>query len=114
MNFEDLVKAWVLYDNKIRESNKELKILREKRTITDSKIIQHIENNNLENATIKIDDSHLKFIKAHKYQAITYSHLKKCFLKYFNDEEKAQDLLELIKNTRIDKVETEIRRFYNK
>ena len=39
MNFEDLVKAWVLYDNKIRESNKELKILREKRTITDSEIL---------------------------------------------------------------------------
>ena len=84
--------------------------------IEDSKNNRYYINKDFANiySTIKLADSHLKFLNTHKYQPITYNHLKNCFIKYFQNEEEANKLLKLVKDTRNIKTETEIRRFYNK
>lgn len=113
MSFEDDIKNYVIIDNKIKDYLKNLKNLRLKKHEYNTKIINHLENNNLKNATIKINDGFLNYSYIQQNQNITFKYLEICFDKFFKNQPEISDsLLKFIKNEREIKYNKELKRTY--
>ena len=55
MNFEENIKKWVYYDNKSKELNDQIKLVRTSKTNLTEKIMNHVdENSALQDAVVKI------------------------------------------------------------
>lgn len=113
MSFQDNVRQYVILDNQIRELNNRMKSLREKKCIYNQEIINYIENNNLEQSTIKINDGQLNFVTLQQNQILSYKYLELCFNKFFkNQPDISKSLINFIKNERQIKYIKEIKRSY--
>lgn len=112
--FQNNIKEWVSIDNKIKHLMREVKELRnEKHDLTDV-ILDYADNNNLENAVIKISDGKLKFQNVKSTSPLTYTFLKICLLDLIPDENKVNEMLKYIKSKREIKTSYDIRRTYSK
>ena len=101
MSLQDFVKKYIILDNEIREHTDKLKKLREDKHIYKEKIINYIDDNNLQNATIKINDGYLKFHNMQQNKPLTLKYLETSFNKFFkNDPEISKILLNFIKSER--------------
>lgn len=112
MSFEQNIQQWVLIDNQIRGLNDKLKELREKKNDLSENINHHIEQTNLTNATIKISDGQLKFVKIKETQPLTFKYLETCLSEIIKNEDQVQKIIEYIKNKREVKTVSEIKRLY--
>lgn len=113
MTFQDDIKKYVILDNEIKEISNRLKNLRQEKNIYNEKIINYIEDNELEEATIKINDGKLNFVNTQQNQILTFKYLEICFNKFFkNQPEISKLLLTFIKNEREIKYIKEIKRTY--
>lgn len=112
MSFEQNIQQWVLVDNQIRALNDKLKELREKKHGLTENINHHIEEANLTNATIKISDGQLKFIKIKETQPLTFKYLETCLSEIIKNEDQVQKIIEYIKNKREVKSVSDIKRLY--
>jgi hypothetical protein len=112
MSFEQNIQQWVLIDNQMRSLNDKLKELREKKHDLSENINQHIEETNLTNATVKISDGQLKFVKIKETQPLTFKYLETCLSEIIKNEEQVQKIIEYIKNKREVKSVSEIKRLY--
>ena len=61
MSLEENVKKWVLLDNNIKQLNDQIKSLKQEKSSHNNDILRYISSNNLDNATIKINNGKLKF-----------------------------------------------------
>ena len=114
MSLQENIKQYVILDNEIKEISNHLKSLRQKKNLYNEKIINYIENNNLENAVIKINDGRLNYNINQQSQPLTYKYLENCFNKFFKDKPHISELLlTFIKNERDIKFIKEIKRTYN-
>lgn len=113
MSFEQNIQQWVSIDNQIKALNDRLKDLREKKHDLSETINQHIEESNLTNATIKISDGQLKFVKVKETQPLTFKYLETCLNDIIKNEDQVQKIVEYIKNKRETKSVSEIKRLYN-
>lgn len=111
MSLEQNIKNWVLLDNKIKLINNELRDLKLEKNKYNNSIIEYISNNNLDNVTINISDGKLKFANTNYSQPLTYKHIYNCLNNYFNDEKKANNIIEYIKSQRTSKSIKEIKRY---
>ena len=73
----------------------------------------HIETVQLSDASIKITDGQLKFIKVKETQQLTFKYLESCLLEIIKNEEQVKKIVEYIKNKREVKYVPEIKRLYN-
>lgn len=112
MSFEQNIQQWVLIDNQIKTLNDKLKELREKKHDLTENINQHIQQTNLSNATIKISDGQLKFVKIKETQPLTFKYLETCLNEIIKNEGQVQKIIEYIKNKREVKTVSEIKRLY--
>lgn len=113
MSLEENIKKWVLLDNNIKNLTNEIKQLKQVKNTYNANIINYISTNELNNATIKISDGKLKFVNVNYPQPLTYKFIYECFIKCFNNENKAQELLNFIKSERDIKTIKEIKRYSN-
>jgi len=114
MDFEKNIKKWVEIDNNIKSLSQQLKELRNQKNNYNTDIINYIQNNNLENATIKIGNGKLKFIDINQQQPLTYKFIYEKLYYYFgNDKEKALDIINYLKSGRNIKTSKEIKRTYS-
>lgn len=111
--FENKIKSWVFLDNNINNLNNELKKNKEERNKICLDILDIVDKNNYSNKKIRISDGTLTFNNICSYKPISYNFLYDCFLEYFEDEEKCDKLLDLIKNKREKKINKIIKRAYN-
>ena len=105
MSFNENILKWVQYDNKIKEQQNILKLLKEKKELINNDIINYIVVNNLSDKSIQIKNSNveLKYNTSNNYEGITYKYLEKCFDLFFkekNIELDSTELLNYIKNNR--------------
>jgi len=113
MNFEQKVQQWVLIDNQMKLLNDKMKELRDKKNICTQQINQHIETENLTNASVKITDGQLKFVKIKEAQQLTFKYLETCLSEIIKNEDQVTKIIEYIKNKREIKYIPEIKRYYN-
>lgn len=114
MSFESQIQQWVAVDNQIKLLNDKMKELRDKKNTISEQINTHIETNQLSNASVKINDGQIKFIKVKETQQLTFKYLETCLSEIIKNEEQVQKIVDYIKNKREVKYIPEIKRFYNK
>lgn len=113
-SFEHNIKRWVSLDNRIKALNEEVKALRDERTDLTNDISIHIEENKLENATIKISDGKLRYVTTKASQPISLKYVETCLSQCISDPVKVKALVDHIKQNREVKETTELKRYYDK
>lgn len=114
MSFEDNIKSWVLIDNEIKKNNEKIKALRNERCLIQEKIYSYIQENDLEQATIQINDGKLRFNEVKQTAPLTIKFVKECLNEIIDSEEQVDKIMDHIKERRNVKYIKDIRRFYNK
>ena len=114
MTLEENIKSWIKLDNEIKESSSELKSLRTQKEDYNQNILEHVKDNNLEHAIIKIGNGRLKFVDTNSTQPLTYKFICECLCDYFkNDDETVMEIIYHIKSKRTIKKTKEIKRYNN-
>jgi seryl-tRNA synthetase len=113
MSFEQQIQQWVSIDNQLKTLNDKVKELREQRNTLGDNITAHVENTDLQNATVKISDGKLKFVQLKETQPLTFKYLETCLHEIIKSDEQVDKILEYIKNKREVKYVQEIKRFYS-
>jgi vacuolar-type H+-ATPase subunit H len=113
MSFESQIQQWVSIDNQIKILNDKMKELRDKKNSISEQINTHVETTQLDNASIKISDGQLRFIKVKETQQLTFKYLETCLSEIIKNEEQVKKIVEYIKNKREVKYVPEIKRLYN-
>ena len=111
--FTNMIKEWVTIDNELRELSLKSKSLREKKNNVNNNVINYIENNNLDNAIIKISDGTLKFNYTNVSQPLTFKYINECLNDIINDKNQVEIIINYIKNKRNVKSIMDIKRNYN-
>jgi hypothetical protein len=113
MEFEQQIQQWVAIDNQMKILNDKMKELREKKNNISEQINSHIETSQLSNASVKLSDGQLKFIKVKETQPLTFKYLETCLSEIIKNEEQVKKIVDYIKNKREVKYVPEIKRLYN-
>ena len=111
MSLEERVKNWVALDNEIKTINEKLRLLREKRHDSSDSILTYIQENRLDNATIKISDGRLRFVSVKQQNPLSYKFIDDCLRKCISNPEQVQLIMEFIKKERVSRVSLEIKRY---
>ena len=112
MSFEEQIKSWVNLDNQIRIFNEKLKDLRVQRNNVNEEIINYVETENLNNATVQISDGKLRFIETRQTMPLTLKFVKDCLTKCISNETDVEKIMLFIKESRNVKVISDIKRSY--
>jgi hypothetical protein len=113
MNFEQQIQQWVIIDNQMKIVGDKMKELRDKKNNIFEQINNHIETTELSNASVKINDGQLKFVKVKETQPLTFKYLESCLSEIIKNEEQVKKIVEYIKNKREVNYVNEIKRLYN-
>ena len=115
MTLEENIRSWVQIDNEIRKLNTELKQLRTQKEEYNNNILEHVRENSLEHAIVKIKDGNLKFVDINNQQPLTYKFICECLCDYFNDDDEiVMEIICYIKSKREKKTTKEIKRYISK
>ena len=112
MSFENKIKRWVELDNRVRKHKEEIKVLNSEKNVMTDDILNYVETQQLEHATIQITDGSLSFKSNKQTKPLTFKFLKQCLNECISDEGKVDQLIEYIKQKREVKYVKDIRRFY--
>lgn len=113
MSFEESIKTWVSLDNKIKEHNENLRELRQQRNEISQHVYEHVNDKNLNHATVQISDGTLKFQSVKVTQPITLKFIKQCLMDCIANEEDVEKIMVHIKDSRESKYIEDIKRSYN-
>lgn len=93
---------WAKYDKQIKELNLELSSLRKKRDRIQNNLIPMIKENNLDENIFSIESLKTNIsLKENKIsESMSYKFLQDKFIKFFDDTQKAEELLQYIKHNR--------------
>tara|TARA_B100000035_G_scaffold315342_1_gene335364 strand:+ start:1369 stop:1710 length:342 start_codon:yes stop_codon:yes gene_type:complete len=112
MNIEDNIKKWVVLDNKHKNLNNEIKLLRDEKNNITQNLINEFERKSVKFPTINISDGKLSLINTKIGNVISYNFLLECFNNFFKDEVQAKELLDFIKSRRTYNNVSNIKRIY--
>lgn len=113
---EDLkqnIKKWVELDNKYKQLNDQLKVIRNNKTTINDLIVSYVREKNMDNAVININDGKLKFQMFNTAQPLTFKFVETCLNEIIDDEENVKNIITYIKNKRDIKSGIDIKRYYN-
>ena len=107
------IKEWVTIDNKIKDLNSELKLLREQKKIKLDNLVKYHNDNNLNGRAITISDGRLEFINNKQLYPITQKNVIDGLNDLFDDESTIKLIIDTINSKRKIKLEQNIKRYYN-
>lgn len=115
MSFDQQIQQWVSIDNQMKMLNDKMKELRDKKNAISEQINNHIETTFSEgtNASVKLSDGQIKFVKVKETQQLTFKYLETCLTEIIKNEDQVKKIVEYIKNKREVKYISEIKRVYN-
>jgi dihydroorotase len=113
MSFESQIQQWVSLDNQLKQLNEKVKDLRDKRNNLEENITSYASENNLSNATVKINDGKLKFTNTKVQEPLTFKYLEKTLGEVIKNESQVKLIMEHLKQKRAVKIVPEIKRFSN-
>lgn len=114
MSFNEHVQNWVALDNHINKLNTRIKELKQTKNDEEKIIFNYVETNNLNNATIKINDGRLKFGSVKQTAPLTFRLIRECLAKFITNEEQVNLIIDNIKEARETKYNPDIKRSYVK
>jgi rRNA processing protein Krr1/Pno1 len=108
------IREWISIDNEIAILNEKIREKREKKREINEYVFQYLKEKNTPKIRINIPDGHITTATTNTYNPISLKLLLSAFTEYFNDEEKALQLLEFIKNKREIITTNELKRTHKK
>ena len=111
-DFQNSIKEWVLLDNKIKNINSELSMLRNKRKNMTENIYAYVETNKLDNAIVEISDGTLKFQQTKSSSPLTFKFVERCLNDCISNEAQVKMIMKYIKNNREFRYNSDIKRSY--
>ena len=101
-DFNKNIVKWITYDNEIKKCSDKLKKLRSEKNTFESEIITFIENNDLKDNIFNLPSysSKVQYNTNKSYETMSYKFVEDKFEKYFNNSDKAIELLEFLKSER--------------
>tara|TARA_Y100000591_G_C21385871_1_gene475809 strand:+ start:208 stop:567 length:360 start_codon:yes stop_codon:yes gene_type:complete len=115
MSFEDNIRKWIQIDNAIKEKQLSIKQLKIEKEQYNENILEYLNENNLENATIKIGDGKLRLVESNHPETLTYKFICESLCEYFREDEDHEELVKeiiiFIKERRNIKTLKEIKRY---
>lgn len=92
---------WLKYDEKIKNYQKELAILREKKSKIDSSVIRYMNNKNMHDKILKCSNKRIKFTSSSTSENVTKKYIIKQIKQFYkNDEKTANELIDKIYKNR--------------
>ena len=113
LNFEKKIKEWVSLDNECKELNDKIKLIKDQKNLVGKYILNYVEENNMNNANIKIGNDKLKFVRINTSQTVTFKYLEQCLREMIKNEDQVTKIIGYIKQRREVKQQIEIKRFSN-
>jgi len=113
MSFEENIKKWVALDNQLKTVNERAKQMRDEKNTLEEGIINYVETNNLNNATVTISDGKLRFVTAKQTAPITLKYVEECLTKCIGNEAQVAKIMAVIKDSREVKYTADIKRYGN-
>lgn len=113
MSKEDLInniKNWVLLDNKQKNINEEIKIIREKKNNITNDIYNYMNEKSITDKKIQISDGYLKIFEKKEYSPITFTYIENCLKKIINDPDQINYIIQYLKDNRQIKSSYDIKR----
>lgn len=112
MSFESNIKEWISLDNKMRILAQETKLLREQKSNINSQIMNHVDDNSMKSATVKISDGRLRFVDTSTTSPLTLKFVQTCLMQCLQSDKQVEQIMNYIKEQREVKVKTEVKRYY--
>jgi hypothetical protein len=99
---EKSLTSWVNIDKRISLLNNDIKILKDKREQLSESLTVALKENDMENKKFEFPHLERRVVFADKtsQEGITYKYLQECFDGYFNDPQKSEELMNIIKKNR--------------
>ena len=94
------IQEYTVIENEIQELSARQKILRDRKSELQTKIIQTMKDSNLENRTLKQGDHHFYIGTRKQYSSLTFSYLETIFEKMIPDKDNRQYLLQYLRENR--------------
>ena len=112
-NLEKSIQKWVELDNEMKLLNEQVKDLRTRKNDMEDKIIDYVNEHDMNNNIVNITDGKLKFCETKQTMPITLGFLEKCLGDIISNQNQVKQIMEYIKGKREHKVVPEIKRYYN-
>jgi hypothetical protein len=111
--FKTSIRQWVELDNQHKQHNELLKDIRERKTNVLSNITNHVNNNKLQDAVVKISDGRIKFTLVKNVRPITLQYIKQCLTDKLQNSDSVDKLMDYIKSNRDYTYSEDIKRYYD-
>jgi len=111
MSFEQQIQQWVSLDNQLKIYNERIQTLREDRARLSEKILEHVDENNLNNATVQITGGRLKFVTNKVANPLSFKYVEKSLSNIIKNQNQVTQIITYLKNNREFKEVSEIKRF---
>lgn len=105
------VQEYTVIDDELQELSEKQKVLRERKKILETIIIQTMKEKNIENRTMKQGSYHFCIGTRKQYSALTFSYLEKTFEKMIPDKDNRKYLLEYLRDNREVKHVAELKKY---
>jgi len=109
MSFENNIQKWVDLENKIKNLNKETKLLKEQQKTLETQIINTANENNISNSIIKINNIKIRFTNTTIYEALSFKYLEKNLINIINDQNTIKQIINHLKTNRNQKTVKELK-----
>ena len=112
--FDKQIQKWVEIDNKIKKINAELKTSRELKNDLETSIMTTVNNKKLLNTSLSLPDGRLRFVETKTTNPISLTFIEKCLNELIPNKSQVHHILKYMKEKREIKVNSEIKRYYNR
>ena len=111
--FKHDIKSWIELDNQQKQYNLVLKDIRLKKNNVLDKINNHVNDQKLQDAIVKISDGRIKFTVVKNVKPLTLQYVKQCLTDKIQDTIFIEKLMNHIKDNRDYTYSDDIKRYYN-
>ena len=111
--FKTSIRKWIDLDNQHKQHNEVLKDIRARKTNVLDIITNHVNNNKLQDAVVKISDGRIKFTLVKNVRPITLQYIKQCLTDKLQNSDSVDKLMDYIKSNRDYTYSEDIKRYYD-
>lgn len=112
-NLDKTIQNWVELDNELKRINERAKDIRTRKNDIEDKLMNYVEDNNMNNSVVNISDGKIKFCETKQTSPLTLGFLEKCLSEVIANQNQVKQIVDYIKSKRETKMVPEIKRYYN-
>tara|TARA_Y100000768_G_scaffold388976_1_gene389571 strand:- start:13067 stop:13399 length:333 start_codon:yes stop_codon:yes gene_type:complete len=109
MNIKSEINEWLDIDAKIKESQNEIKQLREQKQKYELNITNYVQEHNIK--SIQTDDGKLKLFETKTSQPLTFKYVEKCLNEVLPETFNIPDIINYMKEKRVQSVTSGLKKY---